>query len=91
MQKEEKSGLLRLKIEVWLRNLSDSLSEIRERPFLIVLSMITGLRTYVYKPLEVAFAAPSRLHVQAPEVTRADSGVCKNGWKKKKISKRRSL
>ena len=44
-------------------------------------------------------ANPLRLHLLTPrgctcrllEVTRADSGVCKNGWKKKKISKRRSL
>ena len=32
---------------------------------------------------EVTFAHPSRLHVQTPEGTRADSGVCKNGRKKK--------
>ena len=47
--------------------------------------MIAGIRTYVYKPLEVARAESSRLHVQTPEVTRADSRVCKNGWKKEKL------
>ena len=49
--------------------------------------MIAGIRTYVYKPLEVARAESSRLHVQTPEVTRADSRVCKNGWKKKNWKK----
>ena len=49
--------------------------------------MIAGIRTYVYNPLEVARAESSRLHVQTPEVTRADSRVCKNGWKKKNWKK----
>ena len=64
--------------KVWrcIRNLSDPLSEIREPPFL-------------YHP--VHDSGHSNLRLQTPrgntcrvlEVTRADSRVCKNGWKKK--------
>ena len=45
--------------------------------------MIAGIRTYVYKALEVARADSRGNTCRALEVTRADSRVCKNGWKKK--------
>ena len=47
--------------------------------------MIMGIRTYVYKPLEVARAESRGNTCRVLEVTRADSRVCKNGWKKEKL------
>jgi len=60
--KEWSVASLTWRYKVWrcIRNLSDPLSEIWEPRFLIIQSMIAGIRTYVYNPLEVARAESSR-------------------------------